>query len=413
MKTQRMGFLVPLAIAILASVKGGTDVAAGKGTVAGKREQAAASRGAAPANRGAGPRALLEASQLRRVGGWRVDPDVRSGKSMAYSEGGIDFFDGQLWLSHHAHLDAVGRFKIPETMGTGDDVNAWPLLKATDYVVSEWRVQGGANTMGVHQLDARTLLVSARSGYATPPTSDPWLQRFDLTSRRWLPPLKPRQARIQHHAGGFCRVPRWFADEHFGGRTVGLCAGGYESGQGSSMGPALTVVDRETLTDGLCLLSYPWAGPKEKRERRPADYDPSGLGWALAPDGDVGYWSVESQRGGGAWIDTGTCHGLVYFIRQGRGRLEYKLQTECFSRDRLSRLYIYDPADLAKVAAGELEPFEVSGTVTDWEEPGVARGATWDGKRLYVFQEATWKSGVERYPSIHVFEVLEPRPGPK
>ena len=101
------------------------------------------------------------------------------------------------------------------------------------------------------------------------------------------------------------------------------------------------------------------------------------------------------------------CHGLVYFIRQGRGRLDYKLQTECFSKDRLSRLYIYDPADLARVAAGRIEPFEVRGKVTDWAEPGIARGATWDGERLYVFHEGTWKQGVERYPSIHVFEVVE------
>lgn len=352
-------------------------------------------------------RAVLKAAQLRRVGGWRVDPDVRDGKSMAYSEGGIDIHDGHFWLSHHAHLDAVARFRIPEKMGTEGDVSTWPLLEATDYVKSEWRVQGGAVTMGVHQLDSQILLVSARSGYATPPTSDPWLQRFDLRARKWLDPVKPRQAQIQHHAGGFCRIPKWFADEYFGGRTVGLCAGGYESGQGSSMGPALTAVDPETLTDGLLLLSYPWAGDKDQRERRPADYQRGGLGWAIEPDGDVGYWSVESQHGGGAWIDTGRYHGLVYFIRQGRGRLEYSLQTECFSKDRLSRLYIYDPADLARVAAGELKPFEVRGTVTDWHEPGVARGATWDGERLYVFQEGMWKSGVERYPSVHVFEVVD------
>lgn len=355
----------------------------------------------------AGQRAVLKASQLRRVGGWRVDPDVRNGKSMAYSEGGIDIYDGHLWLSHHAHLDAVAKFEIPETMDAEGDLSTWPLLKATDYIASEWRVHGGAVTMGVHQLDAQTLFVSARSGYATPPTSEPWLQRFDLRSRQWLAPVKPKGAQIQHHAGGFCRIPKWFADKHFGGRTVGLCAGGYESGQGSSMGPALTAVDRETLTDGLLLLSYPWAADKAKRERRPADYERGGLGWAIEPDGDVGYWSVESQHGGGAWVDTGKYHGLLYFIRQGRGRLEYKLQTECFSRDRLSRLYIYDPADLARVAAEQLEPFEVRGTVTDWHEPGVARGATWDGEHLYVFQEGTWKPGVERYPSIHVFEVVD------
>jgi hypothetical protein len=106
-------------------------------------------------------------------------------------------------------------------------------------------------------------------------------------------------------------------------------------------------------------------------------------------------------------VDTGTTHGLVYFVRQGRGLLDYKLQRECFSKDRVSRAYIYDPADLAKVAAGQLEPFEVRGTVSDWSEPGIARGATWDGEHLYVFHEATWKSGVEQYPSVHVFAVVE------
>ena len=355
----------------------------------------------------AGGRTLLTARQLRRVGGWRVDPYVRNGKSMAYSEGGIDVHDGHFWLSHHAHLDAVAQFEIPQSIGVGKDVNAWPVLKATDYVASEWRVQGGTATMGVHQLDAQLLLVSARSDYATPPTSGPWLQRFDLRDRQWLAPLKPKGVQIQHHAGGFCRIPKWFAQEHFGGRTLGLCAGGYESGQGSSMGPTLTAVDRETLEDGLLLLSYPWVGEKAQRENRPGDYDPKGLGWALEPDGKIGYWSAETQQGGGAWVDTGKYHGLIYFIRQGRGRLDYKLQTECFSKDRLSRVYIYDPADLAKVAAGELEPFEPRAIVTDWHEPGVARGATWDGKRLFVFQEGTWKAGVERYPSIHVFEIVD------
>lgn len=356
----------------------------------------------------AGQRMLLQASQLRRVGGWRVPPDVHSGKSMAYSEGGIDVCDGHLWLSHHAHLDAVAKFKIPDGVGTSDDINEWPLLEAVDFVRSDWQVQGGAKTMGVQQTDARTLLVSARSGYATPPSSGPWLQRFDLQERRWLDPLKPKGAKIQHHAGGFCRVPQWFADKHFGGRTVGLCVGGYESGQGSSMGPALAVVDPETFTDGVTLLSYPWAGEKHQREQRPPDYDPSALGWAIEPDADTGYWSAETQRGGGAWVDTGKYHGLVYFIRQGRGPLDYKLQTECFSRDRVSRVYIYDPADLARVVAGELEPHEPRGTVSPWSEPGVARGATWNGERLYVFHEGTWSGNVESYPSIHVFEVVDP-----
>jgi hypothetical protein len=37
----------------------------------------------------------------------------------------------------------------------------------------------------------------------------------------------------------------------------------------------------------------------------------------------------------------------------------------------------------------------------------MARRATWDGKRRYVFQEGRWKPGAERYPSIRVFEVVD------
>jgi hypothetical protein len=218
--------------------------------------------------------------------------------------------------------------------------------------------------------------------------------------------------------GGFVDVPKWFADEYFDGNDFGVGLGGYRSGQGSPAGPSLAVIARPAegqpvIEGGKVLLHFPWGGDATQREQRPADYTKPLFG--PAADGDLGYWQADEVVGGPIWIDTDEAHGLCYLSIQGIGEIEYSLQKPTFSNERRIRLYVYDPADLARVARNELLPHEVRGRFYEWEPPwgwDVASGAWpggmhWDGTRLYV---AYQKSGAEQYdrpPVIAVYELRQ------
>ena len=87
---------------------------------------------------------------------------------------------------------------------------------------------------------------------------------------------------------------------------------------------------------------------------------------------------------------------------------------------------VYDPKDLAAVAAGTKKQWQIQPTHrwTDdvlpmiydkkgWSGDGgnMVGGVTFDAKtkRLYVLASGVWSSGVERHPQIYVYQVGSPK----
>lgn len=168
--------------------------------------------------------------------------------------------------------------------------------------------------------------------------------------------------------GGTLTIPKWFADQYLGGRQLGLGFGGYYNiiGRGS-MGPVLTALnypdnnaDGDTINP-LELLGHPAVIEYGNRYAwRPTNYWIDDIYWAKGPTNGRGYWAPgDSIEGAGVWIDTGTHHGLFFFPQLNTGRIAYEnggIQSE----GTKSYAYVYDPVDLAKVAAKKKKTWQVN-----------------------------------------------------
>jgi hypothetical protein len=134
----------------------------------------------------------------------------------------------------------------------------------------------------------------------------------------------------------------------------------------ASMGPALAAFDPAVLdrppgdVPVTPLVGYPhhptpYAPPD--RCTRDADYRDDFTGWN--PQGDRGWWTWADQiDGAGVWIDTPAVSGLLVMPSMGNGRVWYEQST--LRAERSSHWwYVYDPTDLAAVAAGRREQWQI------------------------------------------------------
>lgn len=380
-----------------------------------------------PTKIAADPRRRIAVSDLKLIGGWRIPAAIQSGKSSAFSLGGLCIESlgetNRFWITHHDHLSGVQSLS-GGAMGTGDQLN-WPLLTADQYisVSSEYGGLQGAGPRGLHYDAERDLLfVSGRSHYAVPPYMGPWLVAIrgvghgsNDPNPEFLGPWSVDGTTMQQNGGGFCQIGEEFADQYLDGRTLGLACGGYESGQGCSLGPTLTATypDIPNISRGKVLLKFGWNVGANERERRFPDYEVDSLDWAIPPADGVGYWHAERISGGPAWVETSEVQGLVYFVSEGVGEVIYRLQNAHFTRKTKTRMYVYSLDDLARVATAERRPSQIHGKFEEFDVPGVVgkpMGACFDrdSGRLFVFMEQTWKLGVETMPSIAVFVVDTP-----
>jgi hypothetical protein len=232
--------------------------------------------------------------------------------------------------------------------------------------------------------------------------------------------------------GGILEIPQWFANQYCDGRRLGAGFGGYFSiaAQGPvSAGPALCAFNPSGLNatnhgSGLPvtdLVAYPFHanayGPPD-RAHRDTDYRTEFDGWN--PKNGVGYWSWTDWLWQAAvWVDTPSVHGLLYFPILGNGRTWY--ETSTLHAERASHWwYVYDPADLARVAQGKLEPWQAQAART-WkhEYPGIQYplpgwsdepaqmivGSTWDAtaKRVYIAVRHAWKGNDPRETGTVVY----------
>ena len=370
-------------------------------------------------------RRLVQLSDLKLIGGWRIPAAWQHGKSTAFSMGGISIETlgekNSFWISHHVHLGGVLRLTGGDP-GEGD-LKDWPLLVASDYidVAKPHDRLFGAKISAVHwDPKFKRLWVSGRSHYAVPPHLGPWLVACERSSDgsdwKHAGPYSVKGTTMQRNGGGFCRISPQFASKYLAGRRLGLACGGYESGQGSSLGPTLTAtfLSHEKVGQGISLLGFGWNCDETKREFRFPDYKIKSLGWGIDPKNGRGYWAAEEAMGGPAWVETDEVQGLCYFVREGVGELIYALQTQNFTKKSTSRLYRYSLNDLAEVAVGNRQPHEIHASFEEYyvegttkDLPGVPRGACFDSSsgRLFVFLKYSWKKGREFMPAIAVFKV--------
>jgi hypothetical protein len=218
--------------------------------------------------------------------------------------------------------------------------------------------------------------------------------------------------------GGTLQLPTWFADAHTRGHRFAIGFGGYYSiFEGGSYGPALSVTplpeERKPLPH-VTLLAYP---APHLCEREP-NYEHASGGWmGTNPVRGRGTWNAtdeiggEAYAGGGVWIDAGDRHALVFCVSLGTGRIAYEdggVQAE----GRIDSVYLYDPADLALVAARKKPSWSPVPQRYPLKNPapglaGRAAGLAYDeeARRLYVVFVHAYSEGEESFPAVVVYQL--------
>ena len=236
--------------------------------------------------------------------------------------------------------------------------------------------------------------------------------------------------------GGITPIPQWFADQYCGGRRLGAGFGGYFSIVAvgpAHLGPALCAFAPPNLSVNPNLSALPFNDlvgypfnptPYTTPDRchRDTDYTNEFDFWN--PRNGIGYFSwTDYIWQGGIWIDTPTKHGLMYFPTLGNGRTFY--QNSTLNAERASHWWmVYDPNDLAQVARGEKQQWEIqprnswkvvypglSDPLPGWaDEPkNMITGVTFDQTtgRLYIAVRFGWATGGagENGHTIYVYQV--------
>ncbi len=238
------------------------------------------------------------------------------------------------------------------------------------------------------------------------------------------------------------QIPQWFADAYTNGKRLGIGCGGYFSiiaTGGVSMGPALAAIAPPNAPDRSSiaftpLVGYPFsAGAYSTPERahRDTNYnaDPSEADWlGWSPKNGIGYFTSGDYLGQAAvWIDTPEKSALLYFPILSNGRVWY--ETSTIHGDATSHWWLmYDPADLAKVAQGQKQQWEIQ-PAAEWQVqyPGLPypgpgwkdepdfmiRGVTYDSttRRVYIaVAHADTDHGKYALTKIYVYEVQSNAP---
>ena len=348
-------------------------------------------------------RPLVQASDFVLLGGWRLSSVGAGGTGLSFPQG---MFGGTMLIEHGSgtiryctlmgHTPGYQGHKMSIDLAQADPdashrTTTWPIASPVrlldNFIHADCYTNTGSpsvhpdfDQMGICRPNGNHYLTSGRAFYATdsePPYNrsqiGPFLTWSDAdASGAYTSVAVPSGVNnMPAFGGGFLDVPPWFADAYLGGRNFGVGLGGYQSGQGSSAGPALFVCDRPTdgqtvLTNATTLIKAQWQGgvlsPDEmraSRAKRPPDYaHPEGdYTFGPQPLNGVGYWAAD-HIGGNFWVDTPTKQGFCCLFFRGVGTLDYLAQIATFCTDRRLTLNVWAPQTLAQVAQGQLIPTE-------------------------------------------------------
>lgn len=347
-----------------------------------------------------GAPALLTGDNLEYLGAFAFpagDDWAYSGHALAFdpsgdSGGSTDGFPGSLFAAAHAQQDLVGEMSIPAPVD-GVPFSGLPLAVELQAPAD---ITGGAiaalcgayagsdcDTWDIGGLEVLPALDKVAwnvyDWYNVAPEdmeSLGWSDR-DMGSPEGVWHIGPRPNDTypyEFHNGKTCdyllSAPAAFAADHLGGRSL---VSGYHRPSGShggSQGPTLFAsapwldgsppVTGQNL-DALALVYYPWVLACTENDFTQCVFP--------------GY-RVNDSWGGAAWIDTGTAHGIVVFGLKGLGDNCYGIPDGSTAEGHCAvslctpykgwnsdpyqpRLLFYDPDDLAAVAAGSRNPWDV------------------------------------------------------
>ena len=376
-------------------------------------------------------RPVLTKDDFEHLGSFAL-PRQACGLSTAYGESGLALrhaAGGKLHLftgSHRHGQDPVYEVEFPGW--SADPAKRPPARLVNEYGTTVYgdakRIKKGKEVAWTHGLtyDERRnrLYFSYGSWYNIPNDNDPCLAYAQFDDDKvvdvvggWNAP--PHLAHNQKMRGGNLLLPDWFATHCTGGRRLGVGFGGYYSGvQSCSRGPFLAAAREPAADDpGGTLDVLPLVSHDEKHyAERDADYK-SEVEWSPNPVNGVGKWGLYDEVFGAAvWIDLPDKHGLLMASNMGHGRVWYEQSDRhC---DRLEAWWwVYDPADLAAVAAGRKQVWQPkpSSWKVDYTPRQINRVLTSglafdaDTRTLFVLTPFSVKGEVESFPIVHGYRV--------
>jgi len=214
--------------------------------------------------------------------------------------------------------------------------------------------------------------------------------------------------------GGVVALPRAFADQYTGGRTLALGFGGYYSiCAPASRGPALGAIAEPDPAKATVAVTEMLHHPGKSPAPRDGDYFNANCGyWGDQPETpERGAWTYDDSCRAGAFIDAPAGHAYVAFVRLGTGRLGYDFG-RITSAGTSQYWYFYDPSHLGEGAMGRRKPREIvpaSMAKVRYPLGRTVTGACYDAqaRRLYLCVTWAYPNGRESYPAIHVYRVRQ------
>jgi len=385
----------------------------------------------------------LTQADFKYIGAFQMPPSLPSGAETSFGRGlAYRYVNGELrmfsttWNPQTIYEVRVPSPSLNAPYPTASFVRDW----GSDWWGKSYTANGGATLFGLYwdEQDKR-LYWSYGNEYNTQGGDDPSIGYMTLNDSAGSTTLvgiwrfsKGPKATL----GCITPIPQWFSDAYTSGKRLGAGCGGPQSAissGGVSMGPALTAFtppdiatqpDRSTIT-GTDLVGYPFTdvvyGPPD-RAHRDTNYqvdDSSWMGWV--PKNGVGYWTDGDWLGqSGTWVDLPNKHGVMFFPTQVTGHFYYQSST-IWGGGAEHAWYVYDPADLAKVAQGQKQQWEIQPTwwsvqypglsypLPSWNDmdPNLVTGVTFDPttRRLYVAVLLAGSGGTYGVHKVYVYEV--------
>jgi hypothetical protein len=393
---------------------------------------------------------LLQQSDFRYIGAFAMPPSTPGGEDTTFGLGLTHrYVSGELrmfstaWPSHNVYEVRVPALSTSGTLNQAQVVRDWGDVSGS----KRYTGSGAAWVYGLYWDEPdRRLYWSYGDPYNVSNPNDPAVGYSTLNdSTGTATPVGAyifNGSVLRMYIGCVMTIPQWFVDAYTGGKRLGAGCGGYFSGvHWDSMGPSLGAFSppASSLPDRSSLSITPLVGyPDDSKDtmysyercHRDTNYIGAGNWVAWDPRNGVGYWTAGDYiYQGGIWIDLPDKHGVVYFPSLGNGQVYYDSGMHLAAEGSSHWWFLYDPADLARVAQGQVNqsalvpvrwPIKYPdigvnydlGPFTGGALPQMVTGVTFDptNRRLYVALQLGAPGGAYGTTKVFVYEIQSGSP---
>ena len=397
-----------------------------------------------------GERRILTEDDLTYLGAFRLPSegggDSRfgfGGSAMALNPGGDegganDGFPGSLYISGHEHHQLVAEVNIPVPKDQRDvgvaglNVAGFlqPFADITGGMAASTDEGNGYRVDGLAYLEAQgdqtagQIYWTARTYYNVDTSSDlsHGVSDLDLSDPNARGLWRLGDFHSSMTSGYIFPVPAYFADVYLGGKR--LIAGLFtqQGVSATSQGPAFfayapwqdaldgVAPAAGAVLDAIGLVYYPYALPPYEGSQEPE------------PISNFPDYQVPDRWDAAAWLSTSDAHAVVVVGRRSMGETYYgdARPDDCdiykgYHGDPYEpRMAFYDPADLASVVEGDVDPWDVL-PYLEWDPSeyivktcdGELTGAVYDeeNRLFYVLHVGADTVGGESQPLVYVWRV--------